>query len=245
MDIEVIEDPAAAEASLDPIRTRILRELAEPGSATQLAAKVGLPRQKVNYHLKALERHGLVELVEERRRGNVTERILRATAASYLISPSALASVAPDPHRFSDRFSAFWLLALAARMVQEVGRLIAGAAAARQKLATFAIDGEITFRSASDRAAFAEELGIAVTRLVDKYHDAGADLTPGAPGAGRKHRLVVALHPSLKVPDAHVPNAQVPAAPDAPGRQTTGRQTTGQQTTGQQTTDLAKEKDHD
>jgi DNA-binding transcriptional ArsR family regulator len=201
LDIEVIEDPSAAEASLDPIRTRILRELAEPGSATQLAGKVGLPRQKVNYHLKALERHGLVELVEERRKGNVTERVLQATAASYLISPAALASVAPDPHRFSDRFSAFWLLALAGRMVQEVGRLIAGAAAARQKLATFAIDGEITFRSAAERAAFAEELGVAVTRLVDKYHDGGA--AAGARRAasgegGRKHRLVVALHPTLK-----------------------------------------------
>jgi hypothetical protein len=81
-------------------------------------------------------------------------------------------------------------------MVQEVGKLIAGAAAARQKLATFAIDGEITFRTASDRAAFAEELGVAVTRLVDKYHDAGA-VGSGA-GGGRKHRLVVALHPVLK-----------------------------------------------
>jgi DNA-binding transcriptional ArsR family regulator len=203
LDIEVIEDPAAAEASLDPIRTRILQELAEPGSATQLAAKVGLPRQKVNYHLKALERHGLVELVEERRKGNVTERVLQATAASYLISPVALASVAPDPHRFSDRFSAFWLLALAGRMVQEVGKLIAGAAAARQKLATFAIDGEITFRTASDRAAFAEELGVTVTRLVDKYHDGGSVSTSdGIPaGAGRKHRLVVALHPVLKTPN--------------------------------------------
>ncbi|MGO4490673.1 ArsR/SmtB family transcription factor [Arthrobacter sp. 2YAF22_2] len=204
LDIAVIEDPAAAEASLDPIRTRILRELAEPGSATQLAAKVGLPRQQVNYHLKSLERHGLVELVEERRRGNVTERILRATAASYLISPSALASVAPDPHRYSDRFSAFWLLALAGRMVQELGRLIAGAAAARKTLPTFAIDGEITFRSAADRAAFAAELGLAVARLVDTYDDGGpaAAGAPAAgsraPGTGRKHRLVVALHPTLK-----------------------------------------------
>lgn len=201
MDIEVIEDPAAAEASLDPIRTRILMELAQPGSATQLAAKVGLPRQKVNYHLKALERHGLVELVEERRKGNVTERILRASAASYLISPAALASVAPDPHRFTDRFSAFWLLALASRMVQETGRLIAGAAQAKQPLATFAIDGEITFRTAADRAAFAEELGVAVTRLVDKYHDGGpAGRASASAGGGRKHRLVVALHPSLKTP---------------------------------------------
>jgi hypothetical protein len=87
-------------------------------------------------------------------------------------------------------------------MVQEVGKLIAGAAAARQKLATFAIDGEITFRTATDRAAFAEELGVAVTRLVDKYHDGGAGLSPGGTpaGGGRKHRLVVALHPVLKTP---------------------------------------------
>jgi len=198
--IEVIENPAAAEATLDPIRTRILRELTDPGSATQLAARLGLPRQKVNYHLRTLEQHGLVELVEERRRGNVTERILRATASSYLISPAALASVAPDPRRFSDRFSAFWLLALAGRLVQEVGRLIAGAAAARQELATFAIDGDITFSSAADRAAFAEELGDAVTRLVDKYHDGGPGQQVPSRPAGRPHRLVVALHPALKTP---------------------------------------------
>lgn len=208
LEIEVIEDPGAAEASLDPIRTRILHELGEPRSATQLAVRLGLPRQKVNYHLKALERHGLVQLVREHRKGNVTERILQATAASYLISPAALASVTPDPRRFPDRFSAFWLLALAGRMVQEVGRLIAGAAAAKQKLATFAIDGEITFASAADRAAFAEELGVAVAGLVDKYHHGGpgnlADTPAGTGGsreAGRKHRLVVALHPALRTPE--------------------------------------------
>src|SRR5919205_1523673 len=190
LDIEVIEDPAAAEASLDPIRTRILQELAEPGSATQLAAKVGLPRQKVNYHLKALERHGLVELVEERRKGNVTERVMRATAASYVISPTALADVAPDPDRAPDQLSARWLLALAARLVREVGELISRAKAARRPLATFAIDSEIRFASAADRAAFAAELADAVTGLVGKYHDESAK-------GGRKHRVLVALHPSI------------------------------------------------
>ena len=89
-DVAVIDDPAAAEASLDPVRARLLAALAEPGSATTLAAQTGLARQKVNYHLRALERHGLVELVEERRKGNCTERVLRATAASYVISPAAL-----------------------------------------------------------------------------------------------------------------------------------------------------------
>jgi DNA-binding transcriptional ArsR family regulator len=193
LEVAVIDDPAAAEVSLDPVRARLLAELAEPGSATMLAAKVGLPRQKVNYHLRALERHGLVELVEERRKGNCTERVLRATAASYVISPAALPQVAPDPSRSPDQLSARWLLSLAARLVQEVGQLIIGATAAKRKLATFAIDSEVRFASAADRAAFAAELTDAVSGLVAKYHDGSAE-------SGRKHRLVVALHPSLKSP---------------------------------------------
>jgi DNA-binding transcriptional ArsR family regulator len=191
LDVAVIGDPAAAEVSLDPVRARLLAELAEPASATMLAARVGLPRQKVNYHLRALERHGLVELVEERRKGNCTERVLRATAASYVISPAALASVQPDPDRAPDRVSAAWLLAVASRLVREVGDLITGAARAGQRVATFAVDGEVRFASAADRAAFAEELAGAVATLVSRYHH------PTAPG-GRDHRVVVAVHPSVR-----------------------------------------------
>jgi DNA-binding transcriptional ArsR family regulator len=111
LDVTVIEDPEAAAVSLDPVRARLLAELAaEPASAAMLAGKVGLPRQKVNYHLKALERHGLVELVEERRKGNVNERLMRATATSYVISPAALGAVQPDPARSPDQLSARWLL---------------------------------------------------------------------------------------------------------------------------------------
>ena len=191
IDVAVIEDPAAAEAALDPARARLLAQLAEPRSATMLAAAAGLPRQKVNYHLRSLERHGLVELVEERRKGNVTERMLRATAASFVISPAALAAVAPDPARAPDRLSATWLLALAAQLVRDVGDLIAGSARAQRRLATFAMDGEVRFASAADRAAFTGELTRAVTALVAKYHD------EDAPG-GRGHRLVIAVHPSAR-----------------------------------------------
>ena len=193
LDVAVIQDPAAAEVSLDPIRARLLAELAEPASATMLAARVGLPRQKVNYHLRSLEQHGLVELVEERRKGNCTERLLRATAASYVISPAALAAVAPDPARAPDRLSARWLLAVASRLVRDTGELITGAAKARKPLATFAIDGEVRFASAADRAAFARELASAVTALVGKYHDETAE-------GGREHRVIVAVHPSVRTP---------------------------------------------
>jgi DNA-binding transcriptional ArsR family regulator len=191
LEVTVIADPEAAEVSLDPVRARLLAELSEPGSATTLGAKIGLSRQKVNYHLKTLERHGLVELVEERRKGNVTERVLRATALSYVISPAALASVQPDPSRSPDRLSARWMIAVASKLVRDVGELLAGAAKARKRLATFAMDGEVRFASAADRAAFAEELAGAVTALIGKYHDETAD-------GGRAHRVIVAVHPSVK-----------------------------------------------
>jgi DNA-binding transcriptional ArsR family regulator len=190
LDVAVIDDPAAAEASLDPVRARLLAALTEPASAASLASGAGLSRQQANYHLRALERHGLVELVEERRKGNCTERVLRAAAASFVISPTALASVAPDPDRAPDQASARWMLALAARLVRELGELIRAATAARKPLATFAIDSEVRFASAADRAAFAKELGDAVAGLVAQYHD------PRAEG-GREHRLLVALHPSI------------------------------------------------
>jgi DNA-binding transcriptional ArsR family regulator len=190
LDVAVIDDPTAAEVSLDPIRARLLAALAEPASAAQLAAQSGLTRQQANYHLRALERHGLVELVEERRKGNCTERLMRATAASYVISPTALSAVAPDPDRSPDQASARWMLALAARLVREVGELITRSTAARKPLATYAIDTEVRFATAADRAAFARELGTAVADLVAKYHDQTA-------AGGRDHRVVLALHPSI------------------------------------------------
>jgi DNA-binding transcriptional ArsR family regulator len=187
-DVVVIDDPAAAGVSLDPVRVRLLAELVEPGSASTLATKLELPRQKLNYHLRALEKHGLVELVEERRKGNCTERVLQASASAYVISPQVLAGVQPDPAVSPDGLSARWLLALAARTVREVGQMLAGARKARRKLATFAVDGEIRFASAAERSAFAEELSETLLRLTAKYHD------ESAPG-GRAHRLLVAVHP--------------------------------------------------
>jgi DNA-binding transcriptional ArsR family regulator len=197
LEVAVIEDATVAEVSLDPVRIRLLTELVVPASATMLADKVGLPRQKVNYHLKTLEAAGLVELVEERKKGNCIERVMRGVAASYVISPAVLAAIAPDPARSPDRLSARWMLALAARLVRDTGALISGAAKARKSLATFALDGEVRFASATDRAEFAEELTNSITSLIAKYHDESAE-------GGRSHRLVVAIHPSIPTETADV-----------------------------------------
>ena len=188
LDVEVIADPAAAAVALEPVRSRLLAELAEPASAATLAARVGLPRQKVNYHLHALEAHGLVRLANERKWGGLTERLLVATAASYVVSPSALGPIAVDPNREVDRLSASYLIALGARLVREVGELVRRANEAGKRLATLAVDTEVRFRSPEDRAAFSHELTEAIANLVSKYHDESAP-------DGRVHRLVVVAHP--------------------------------------------------
>lgn len=188
LDIETVEDPAAAAALMDPLRARILSELTEPHSAATLAQRVGLPRQKVNYHLRALEERGLARVAEERKWGGITERRLVATAASYVVSPDALGPVASDPERTADRLSAGYLIALAARAVREVGRLLRRARAENKRLASLSVDTEVNFATPADRAAFTQELGEAITSLVARFHD------PSAPD-GRVHRVVVLAHP--------------------------------------------------
>jgi DNA-binding transcriptional ArsR family regulator len=188
LDVEVIDDPAAAAVALEPIRSRLLAELTQPASAASLAARLGMARQKVNYHLRALEAHGLVRVDQTRNWGGLTERLLVATAASYLVSPSAMGPVATDPGRAADHLSASYLIALAARLVSEVSDLERRARQTDKRLATLSLDTEIRFRSAAERAAFSKELTDAVTKLVARYHD------ESAPG-GRAHRLVVAAHP--------------------------------------------------
>ncbi len=183
LDVEVIEDPAAAVVALDPLRARMLSELREPASASALGQRLGIPRQKVNYHLRALEASGLVAAHAERRHGGLTERRLVATAAAYVVSPGALGTSAPSTR--SDPHSARYLVALAARLVREVGALARAAAARRTHPALLAVDAEIAFATPADRARFAEDLTAAVTRLAATYHHDG----------GRPHRLLVAAHP--------------------------------------------------
>lgn len=187
LDLDVIDEPASARVLLDPMRASVLGALAKPGSATTVAKVLGEPRQRVNYHLRALEDHGLVRLVEQRQRRGLTERVMIASARSYVLSPAVLGDRAADPAR-TDRLSARYLVAVAGRIVQEVADLIRGADKARKSLATLTIDTDIRFASAADRSAFTEELAAAVTSLAARYH---RHESPN----GRWHRLVVAAHP--------------------------------------------------
>lgn len=191
--LQIIRGAEQASSVLSPMRARILAALAEPGSATSIAKDLGLGRQKANYHVRALEKHGLVEHVRDRKRGNCTERVVRATARHYLISPSVLGPLEARPQHGADRFSSAYLAAVCARTVSEVAELRDRAAKVGKRVPTFSLEVPIRFSSPGQQAAFAEELANTVAALVARYHDNDAE-------GGRWFRVITGAHPALNAP---------------------------------------------
>lgn len=186
----IVRDAGQLATLLQGERVRLLELLQQPQSASAVARRTGAPRQQVNYHLRELEKAGLVELVAEQRRGNCVERVLRATARRYVISPEVLGKSGEDPAAVRDRFSSSYLVAVAARTIRDVAGLREAADAAGQRLATLMLESEVRFASAADRNAFAKELSDALARLIVKYHDGDA---PG----GRRFRVTLGAYPSV------------------------------------------------
>lgn len=187
--IQIVQNPEKAAALLQPGRLDLVERLAEPDSAAGLARRLGIPRQKVNYHLRELELAGFVELVEERRKGNCIERVVRATAREFLIAPHAGKSMA------ADRFSAAYLVSTAARVIRDLAGLCLRARKAGKRVATLTMETEIRFASAESRAAFAEELTALIAHLAAKYHHEQAE-------GGRRFRLIAASYPAWKAEEA-------------------------------------------
>lgn len=188
-DVAVLEEPAVAATALDPVRASMLDHLgAEPSSAAALAVKLGIGRQKANYHLQLLESHGLVSEVARRRHGGLVERVLAPIAAGLVVSPGAFGRAGARPERVGDRLSASYAIAVAARVVREVGRMVADADRAGKRLPTLTVDADIRFRSAADRAAFAEDAAAAVRTLAARYHDERSH-------GGRWYRVALLAHP--------------------------------------------------
>lgn len=188
--LQLVQSSAAAAAILSPSRLRILELLESPDSAAGLARRLSLPRQQVNYHLRELEREGFVELFEERRKGNCVERILRAKARSFLLSPAVLGNLSVNADHIADKLSAAYLFAQSARTIRDLSTLCARAQKQNKRIATFTLQVDVRFASAAHRHAFAEELTTAVAALASRYHDEKSE-------GGRTFRFLLCAHPAV------------------------------------------------
>jgi len=202
--------------ALSPMRRTLLERLRTPTSATQLAAELTLGRQRVNYHLRALEQAGLIELVENRQRRGCVERILVARARAFVVDPAVMAGPSPvatpstkSPDAAQDRFAAEHLIGTAAAIVRDVGRMQARADRQRTRLLTFTIDTEITFATPADLEYFASELAEFVARQAARLESPN----------GRRYRVVVGGHPAPRQrPFASVNPSSAQTAGDSHGR---------------------------
>ena len=187
--LAVIREPEIAAVLFDPARLRIMEALREPDSSGGVARRLKLPRQRVNYHLRELERQGLVEFVEEKKKGNCLERVVRATARYYVISPEVLGGLG-NGGGAPDRLSSAYLIGRASKAIGEVARLRVKAAAAGKSIATLTFETTVRFRSAADRHAFAEELAGAGANLASKYKSEGSS-------SGRAFQFITMGYPNV------------------------------------------------
>lgn len=153
-----------------------------------MARSLGLPRQRIGYHVRELQKQGLLREVGTRRKGSATERLLQTTARHYLISPEVLGALGADPSEVRDRLSSSYLVAVAAESIRAVSRLRAGAERAGKQLPTLTMHVDVRFGTPDRQQEFARELADALARLVQRYHD------PEAAG-GRTFTFALLGHP--------------------------------------------------
>lgn len=146
--LESVRDRTRVSALVEhPLRLAILQAASAPRSATEIAAGLGLPRQRVNYHIGRLRRAGFLVPAGRRRRRGLFEQRYTATARAYVVDPEVLGPVRAQADLISDRLSAEYLVALATQVQGDLGQVMSEATRQGKRVATMSISTEVRFTS--------------------------------------------------------------------------------------------------
>ena len=205
-EVEAVRTGARAAALFQhPVRQQILALARTPMSATEMAARLGLTRQSVNYHVRTLERARFLTRAEKRMRRNMVEQRYVATARAYVIAPELLGPLAPHANAVQDAASASALFAIASRAQHDLTRVVAEAESQSKRVSTLSMTADVRFTSPEQRAEFTRALEQAVTDIVAR-HSAPFTLTDGSAAPGRPFRVFLGCHP--------IPNDQTGTGPE-------------------------------
>lgn len=178
-DLLYLERVEQAETLLKPQRIEVLRQLAEPRSCTEVAARLDQTQQRVYYHVKRLVQHGLVTQVAERRVRGINEGVYQAAARAYWLSPGLVGRIGRRQQR--DEASLGYLLDLMEEVQSDVAALhtqaahrAAGRHADEQDLPSLGVSGEIRVRP-DRRPEFMADLKAALQDLFTRYGGAEGD----------------------------------------------------------------------
>ena len=184
----LVEEPEGLAALANPIRVQILEALRSPASAAATARVVGQPRQNVSYHVKELERVGLVRRVGERRTGNFIEVLYESVAGTFVVSPRATWGGPRRASAMADQASLESLVLLGERLQQDAVALLDRAAFDGEEIPSAAVTAEVGFATEDDRKAFLDEYLKNLGPLLRRY--------------GREHgapyRVALAVYPETE-----------------------------------------------
>lgn len=193
-DLECVSDEQQAEALLHPLRMRILGLARTPTSATEIAGKLRMPRQRVNYHVRRLADRGLLRRAGRQRKRNMVEQRYVAVARSFLLAPEVLGPLEADWRDIQDTASAAYLLALTSQVQSDVTHAWKAAREQGKRLSTLSLKAQFRFETPEQRAGFALALRQAVVDVIAR-HSSVNELSSGRPAPGRPYRLVLSCYP--------------------------------------------------
>jgi predicted ArsR family transcriptional regulator len=145
----------------------MLRQMVQPATCPQLAEALGITMQKAYYHVKVLEKAGLVRKLGTRQARGIQEGIYQAVAQNYLLSPRLTESLG-GVGKAREHVSLGLIQSMAEDLTQDIERL----SRRRDRVAAAGVSARIEL-DPSQRAAFIAELQEMVQGLARKYGDAG------------------------------------------------------------------------
>ena len=193
-DVHFIDSAGRASQLLKPLRIEILQCLAQPCSCTEIGQKLDLTPQKAHYHVKVLEKAGLVRKVDSRQKRGLQEGVYEAVARSFWLSPE-LVHKQGGVERAGSRMSFGYVQNLAQMVLTDIGHL----SVTPDSPPCLGMDARIRLRSVKERAAFAAELQGAIQHLAQKYGARGREAVQGS--AETDFKLVLTCYPDYHESD--------------------------------------------
>lgn len=181
----VVKLPEQVTALLNPLRGEILSHLTEPASAAEVARRMNEMPQRINYHLKTLEKVGLVRRVGTRQVKNLVEVLYQSVARSFLLADSL--GLSPQTvKRLKDQSSLAHLIHVTERIKKDVLQLMEQAEQ-DQEIPSATVETQIFLRNEEEREAFIRDYTFLLRQLATKYQASSSTDTA--------YQVVLAVYP--------------------------------------------------
>lgn len=187
-----IDTVEQAESLLKSQRIELLQAMVEPRTCPELAEQFGRSPQQIYYHVKALEKAGLVEKVAEKRVRGTVEGHYQASARKYWLAPELVKTVGSE-RQTQDQMSLRFLLSLAEEIHEDIGRL-GHHSALGQDVPSMGLSANVFLPDSRKRTDFLKEVQQSFQRIAEKYSLSSA-VDPKAEAG--KFRLVLACYPTI------------------------------------------------